>query len=74
MFTLGIVMLVIGCILRIHTRISSRNFVRAMAPRNIILHNSTMQDLKQTTHRRLTDANILLLIGTILILVTAVFN
>ncbi len=74
MFTLGIVMLAIGCILRIHTRVSSRNYERALAPRNIYLRHSTIQDLKQSTRRRFTDANILLAIGVILILVTAVFN
>lgn len=74
MFTLGIALIAIGCALNIYIKISSIKYERELAPQNIILHNSQIEDLKILTRRRSIDANILLLIGIVLVLITGVFN
>ena len=74
MFTLGIILLVLGSILKVWFRLNHRIARQSLTPRPVLLRMSALEDIDLRKKRGVFDANILLLIGTILVLVTAVFN
>jgi|GEM_PF-1518356 hypothetical protein len=74
MFTLGIILLTIGGILKIWIKLSTREETRALSPQTISQRTSAIQLMKQRKRYGFIDSNILIAIGSILVLITAIFN
>lgn len=74
MFTLGIILLILGCVMKIWFRLNHREETRSLAPQNILLRNSAIQMIQEKKRKGMFDANVFLIIGTVLVLITAVFN
>ena len=74
MFTLGIILLIAGCVLSIWCKLKTREEIRALAPQWVLLRNSAIEEIETRKRIRKKDAVILMVIGGLIVLVTAVFN
>lgn len=74
MFTLGILLLAIGCVLRIWVKLSSRQEIRALNPMNVRVRNIELFLLKERKRNGWKDSSILIILGSIIVLITALFN
>jgi len=74
MFTLGIVLLTIGCILKIWMTLTTREETRSLSPQTVSLRAHAIHTMKKRTRYSFIDSKILIAIGTAIILKTAIFN
>lgn len=74
MFTLGIILLTIGGILKIWMKLSTREETRSLSPRTVSQRTSAIQLMKQRKRYGVIDSNIFIAIGLTLVLITAIFN
>lgn len=74
MFTLGIIFLVVGFILRIWMKLSVRHETRAMSPRSVSERSSAIDVMWRDRRFWVVDSRLLIGIGALLVLLTAVFN
>lgn len=74
MFTLGIILLTIGFVLRIWMRLSVRQETRAMSPRPVNERSSAIDVMWKDRRWGVFDSKLFIIAGTILVLITAVFN
>lgn len=74
MFTLGIILLAAGALLRLWLRLVSRREARTLQPLPMSQRTHTLQNLKRSRRFGFYDANLMLAAGIVLVLITAVFN
>ena len=74
MFTLGIVLLTLGCIIKICMKLSTREETKALSPQPVGQRSSAIEMMRLRKRSGIIDANLLIILGALLTLVTAVFN
>lgn len=74
MFEAGIIIFFVGCILSVWLRLNAHSEVRALTPRRIGERVSAIRLMKQKRRIDARAANIMLIVGAILILIYGVFN
>lgn len=74
MFTLGIILLAVGLVLRMVLKMAERRDVRYMSPLPMSQRTYNLRNLKRQRRAGFIDSNLMILVGALLILHTAVFN
>lgn len=74
MFELGVILLIVGCLLRMHLTMSQRVATKELAPLTVRQRNTEIFLMKRERKRGFKDSWILIVAGIVLILFTGVFN
>ncbi len=74
MFTLGIILLISGCVLWMWTKLSTRYETKALGPMNVRVRNIELFLMQERKRKHWVDSRILMILGAIIVLVTALFN
>lgn len=74
MFAAGIIIFLIGCVLRIWLNLNEHSTTRAMSPQPVNERNVTIKMLHRKTRMASIDSTAMMIIGAILILIYGVFN
>jgi hypothetical protein len=74
MFALGITLFVMGMVLLIYLRLSTHSQVRAMSPQTVLQRSCAISVMRERKRIGYVDSSILLTLGSLIILVTGVFN
>jgi len=74
MLTFGIILLFFGCVLWIWTKLSTRYETKALGPMNVRVRNIELFLMRERKRKHLTDSRILMLLGTIIVIITTLFN
>lgn len=74
MFEAGIIIFLLGCVVRILLRLGTHTEARALAPQRVGERISAIKLMKQKRRLAFGESTVMLIIGTLLILIYGVFN
>lgn len=74
MFEIGIIILIVGCILKIYLKLTAKHSVQSLAPQRLSERNNALHMIQESRRVRVADANVLILVGSFLVLIFGVFN
>lgn len=74
MFTAGIIMFILGCVMWIWLRLTSHNDTRALAPQPVGHRQVALRMMRNKKKITSYESSILMTVGFILILIYGVFN
>lgn len=64
----------VGCILKIYLKLTAKHSVQSLAPQRLSERNNALHLIQESRRVRFADANVLIIVGAILVLICGVFN
>lgn len=74
MFEVGLIIILVGCMLRIYLKLTARFESDSLSPRPLSERQSALRFIHNKRKLGIADANILIAAGTLLALITGIFN
>lgn len=74
MFALGSLLFIMGCVVWIWTKLSTRYETKALGPMNIRLRNIELHFLRLRKRNGWVDSRIMMILGGVIAIITALFN
>ncbi len=74
MFTFGIILMTIGCVLWMWAKLSTRSETKALGPMNVRLRNVELELMHERKRKSWFDSRVFMILGIVIVLITGLFN
>ena len=74
MYILGILLLLIGAVLKIWVKLSTREEMRALTPQNVLMRRQEVELIQNKKYLGRVDSTILIVLGIVFTAIAALFN
>lgn len=73
-FSLGILLLVAGAMMVMMATLKTRQSIRALSPRRVSHRTAAIELMKRDRRKGVTDGTVIMCVGAVMVLITAVLN